>query len=56
MLNKVLGAEYKALNSDVEYSAEYRYGEPNMEPYIRIYSIVLKIDFESRINSSTFGS
>ena len=51
MLNVVLNidlerAEYRALHSDVEYSAKYRSGEPNIELYIRVLNIALNIDLE----------
>ena len=47
--------EYRALHSDVAYSAEYRPGEPNIELYIRLFNIVLNIDLEGRIKSSAFS-
>ena len=46
--------EYRALRSDVAYSAEYRPGEPNIGLYIRLFNIMLNIDLEGRIKSSTF--
>ena len=50
MLNIVLiidlEAEYRALHSDVVYSAEYRPREPNIELYIQMLNIVLNIDLE----------
>ena len=39
-------AEYRALHSDVEYSAQYRPGGPNVELYIRMLNIALNIDLE----------
>ena len=39
--------EYRALHSDVEYSAEYRPGGPNLELYIGILNIMLNKDLES---------
>ena len=41
--------EYRALHSEVEYGAEYRPGEPNIEPYIRLLNIVLNVDLEGRL-------
>ena len=41
--------EYIALHSDVEYNAEYRHREPNIELYIRMLNIVPNIDLEGRI-------
>ena len=41
--------EYRALHSDVEYSAEYRPGEPNIKLYIRMLNVALNIDLEGRI-------
>ena len=41
--------EYRAIHSDVEYSAEYKPGEPNIELYIQMLNIVLNIDLESGI-------
>ena len=49
VLNMDLGSEYRALHSDVEYCAEYRPGQPNMELYIRMLNIALNIDLESGI-------
>ena len=54
MLNEVLSiytwsTEYRALYWDIEYSAEYRPGEPNVELYIQSLNIVLNIDLEDRI-------
>ena len=37
-------ADYRALHSESESSAEYRPGEPNTELYIGILNIVLNID------------
>ena len=49
-MNIDLGSRiYRALHSDVEYSAEYRPGWPNIELYIQILNIVLNIDLDSRI-------
>ena len=42
-------AEYKALYSFVEYSTEYRPGDPIIEIYIQSLNIVLNIDLEGRI-------
>ena len=42
-------AEYRALHSGFEYSAEYRPGGPNIELYIRMLNIALNIDLEGRI-------
>ena len=41
-----LDDEYRALLSVVECSAEYRLGEPNIELFIQMLNIVLKIDLE----------
>ena len=43
------GKTYRALHLVVEYSAEYRPGEPNIELYIQLLNIVLNIDLEGRI-------
>ena len=40
---------YKALHSDVGYSADYRPGEPNIELYIGMLNIGLNIDQKNRI-------
>ena len=39
-------AEYRALRSDVEYSAEYRTTGLNKELYIRFLNLALNIDRE----------
>ena len=49
MLNIESKADYRAVHSDVEYSAEYMPGEPNIELYIRSLNIALNIDLEGRI-------
>ena len=49
MLHIDLDAEYRALHSDVESSAEYRHAGPNIELYIRMLNIVLNIDLEKGI-------
>ena len=36
--------EYRALHSDVEYSADYRPGELNIELYIQMLNILLNIE------------
>ena len=41
--------EYRALRSDVESSAEYRPGGPNIDLNIQVLNIVLNIDLEGRI-------
>ena len=47
VLNSDPEAEYRALHLELEYSAEYRTGEPNIELYIRLLNIVLNIELES---------
>ena len=42
-------AKYRDLHSDIEYSAEYRPGGPNIDLYIRRLNIVLNIDLEGRM-------
>ena len=42
-------SEYRALHSDVEYSAECRPGQPNTQLYIRMLNVALNIDLEGRI-------
>ena len=54
MMNTVLNidlerAEYRALNLEFEYSAEYWPGGPNIELYIQSLNIVLNKDLEDRI-------
>ena len=41
--------EYRAIHSDVESSAEYRPGKPDIELYIQMLNIVLNIDLDDRI-------
>ena len=53
MLNMVLNidlqAEYRALHSDIEYSAECSPGSPNIELYIRSLNLMLNIYLDDRI-------
>ena len=49
VLNIDLKAEYRALHSEFEYSAEYRPGGPNIELCVGMLNIVLTIDLEGRI-------
>ena len=44
--------EYRALHSDIEYSAEYRPGGPNIELFIQMLNIMVNIDLEGRIYST----